>query len=648
MATNSKFSADLGIQTDADLQVDGNVTVSGNLTVNGTQTTVNSTTTSVEDSMLELANANLSSDTLDIGIYGNYDDGLGDGVSEYTGFFRDASDSTWKLFDGLEAEPTTTVNTSGTGYTLADLQVGDLTATTLTATNALTGSSITYPTSDGTNGQVLTTNGSGTLSFGDIPADATKAPLASPVFSGTVDMGTFGNRTRAFEAYGSNVLFDGGSDKIDLIIGDGSSAYMSIQTTDTASAMNIRDYSGNADLVTIERATGNVGVGTNAPDDLLHVFAGDSTATPHSISAFNIESASDVAMNFLTPNTSQAQIRFADPQDDGKGIIGYDHSSDYMFFSTNGPERLRLTSSGDMHLGASDSDVFFYLGSNGGLTGGNSSHNMRASGNQLMFNAGGASSSFVYEVNGSQKMNLASDGKLNVIPSSATDNYGMTIITGNSADTGIKIGRSGANNAMFGLAVVSNGTNSIGRLQFDGDGDVAFGDAANIELRDGNLVRIQSAFSNDTYATNRAVYAEDQGELGYNASVRASKTNITDVDDVSWLYNLNAKTFNKRKKIQGEKQSDGTYSYSYSDTEHSGITEYGFIAEDLESLAPELCFYGYTRDVDADGNELDTFTKGELQGIHYESMVAPMLKLIQNQKDEIDALEVRIATLESE
>ena len=167
MATNSKFSADLSITTDADLQVDGNVTVSGNLTVSGTQTTVNSSTTSVEDSMLELANANISSDIIDIGIYGNYDDGLGDGVSEYTGFFRDASDSTWKLFDGLESEPTTTVNIGGSGYTLADLQVGDLTATTLTATNALTGSSITYPTSDGTNGQVLKTNGSGVLSFGD-------------------------------------------------------------------------------------------------------------------------------------------------------------------------------------------------------------------------------------------------------------------------------------------------------------------------------------------------------------------------------------------------------------------------------------------------------------------------------------------------
>jgi hypothetical protein len=185
MATNSKFSADLGLKTDADLQVDGNVTVSGNLTVNGTQTTVNSTTTSVEDSMLELANSNLSSDTLDIGIYGNYDDGLGDGVSEYTGFFRDATDSTWKLFDGLESEPTTTVNTSGTGYTLADLQVGDLTATTLTATNALTGSSITYPTSDGTNGQFLKTNGSGVLSFGDIPTQYTDSDARGAISGGT-------------------------------------------------------------------------------------------------------------------------------------------------------------------------------------------------------------------------------------------------------------------------------------------------------------------------------------------------------------------------------------------------------------------------------------------------------------------------------
>jgi len=160
MASKVKFFADLGIQSALNTQVDGDLTVAGNLTVTGTTVTVNSTTTSIGDSMFELANQNTSADLIDIGIYGNYNDGLSDGgASEYTGLFRDASNSTWTLFDGLEAEPGTTVNTSGTGYALADFQAGDITATTLTA------ASLSYPSSDGSANQVLQTNGSGTLSF---------------------------------------------------------------------------------------------------------------------------------------------------------------------------------------------------------------------------------------------------------------------------------------------------------------------------------------------------------------------------------------------------------------------------------------------------------------------------------------------------
>ena len=161
MATKAKFYADLGLQSELNTQVDGDLTVAGNLTVTGTTVTVNSTVTSVGDSMMELANQNTSSDLLDIGFYGNYNDGIGSesGVSEFTGLFRDATDSTWKLFDGLEEEPGTTVNLSGTNYALADLTLGDLTSSTLTA------ASLTYPSSDGSANQVLQTNGSGTLSF---------------------------------------------------------------------------------------------------------------------------------------------------------------------------------------------------------------------------------------------------------------------------------------------------------------------------------------------------------------------------------------------------------------------------------------------------------------------------------------------------
>ena len=295
MATNSKFTADIGLKTDADLQIggnttiDGNATVSGNLTVNGTSLTVNATTTSVEDNMLELANQNTSSDTLDIGIYGNYDDGLSDGgATEYTGLFRDASDSTWKLFDGLEVAPTTTVNTSGAGYTLADLTVGDLTATTLTATNGLTGSSITYPTSDGTNGQVIKTNGSGDLSFGNASLDslsdctisaATPNSTTNPPYAGamwieedtgdvyvctnaTTDNNTWVKTGSAdgITASGSNTIIQSPDDT--NVIHVNNSANVGIGTSNANHKVNIHTNDDDDYALRIEGSTNNSAVWT--------------------------------------------------------------------------------------------------------------------------------------------------------------------------------------------------------------------------------------------------------------------------------------------------------------------------------------------------------------------------------------------------
>ena len=96
-----------------------NVTISGNLTVSGTTTTVSSTTVTVNDPLMHLAANNVSADTVDIGFYGTYDDS--GSQDEYAGLFRDAGDQKWKLFKNLQAAPTTTVNTSGTGYAVATL-----------------------------------------------------------------------------------------------------------------------------------------------------------------------------------------------------------------------------------------------------------------------------------------------------------------------------------------------------------------------------------------------------------------------------------------------------------------------------------------------------------------------------------------------
>ncbi len=135
-----------------------NVTIGGNLTVNGTTTTVDSTTLSVADPLIILASGNDSADSVDIGLYGLYDTTGSQDL--YSGFFRDASDSgKWKLFEDLQAAPTTTVNTSGTGYT-----VGTLVAAIESSSATITGGTITGITDlavadGGTGASTFTANG---------------------------------------------------------------------------------------------------------------------------------------------------------------------------------------------------------------------------------------------------------------------------------------------------------------------------------------------------------------------------------------------------------------------------------------------------------------------------------------------------------
>ncbi len=91
--------------------------LSGNLTVSGTLTTIDTNNLTIEDPMIKVANGN-GTDTVDVGFYGMFTNG----GTRYTGLVRDATDGVYKLFTGLESEPTTTVNTAGVGYGLAALE----------------------------------------------------------------------------------------------------------------------------------------------------------------------------------------------------------------------------------------------------------------------------------------------------------------------------------------------------------------------------------------------------------------------------------------------------------------------------------------------------------------------------------------------
>lgn len=91
------------------LTVSGNTVLNGNLEVNGTLTYIDSTTVTIGDNMLKLANTN-TGDTIDTGYYVVYNDG----VEKYAGIVRDATDGVFYLFDSLTTEPNQTINFGST------------------------------------------------------------------------------------------------------------------------------------------------------------------------------------------------------------------------------------------------------------------------------------------------------------------------------------------------------------------------------------------------------------------------------------------------------------------------------------------------------------------------------------------------------
>ena len=97
--------------------IGGDLHVDGNFTVEGSVTYISSSTVNVDDSMLKLS-ANNAADTVDTGVYGLYIEAA---TNKFSGYFRDATDGVFKFYTDLEVEPTSTVNTGGTGYALAQV-----------------------------------------------------------------------------------------------------------------------------------------------------------------------------------------------------------------------------------------------------------------------------------------------------------------------------------------------------------------------------------------------------------------------------------------------------------------------------------------------------------------------------------------------
>lgn len=122
-AGNTTITGFLNVSSTANVQtlnVSGDATISGNLAVNGTLTTINTTNLNITDPLIRLANSNLTTDIVDIGSFGSFGNST---VTQYTGIFRDASDSgIYKVFTGAIPVPGTTVDTANVNFAYGTIQ----------------------------------------------------------------------------------------------------------------------------------------------------------------------------------------------------------------------------------------------------------------------------------------------------------------------------------------------------------------------------------------------------------------------------------------------------------------------------------------------------------------------------------------------
>lgn len=321
-------------------------------------------------------------------------------------------------------------------------------------------------------------------------------------------------------------------------------------------------------------ASGNVGIGTSSPATILHVAAATYTT---SVTVSNGSGASEWQQN------GNNDLYISNYTASGAAI-----------FRTNSTARLRITSDGNyefkQNTGSGNNSVSFDTTIQNALT---------------LDSSGVLSTYSGIEVSGTNSGNR--NAYIDFHSDNTYPDYSLRIIATPGAN-GLRIfearGTGGINITVAEAGPIGFSTSNVERLRIDSSG---------------NLIST-AVYAATVGATNRDLYIDNTGKFGYVSSLRASKVNIEDLTDTSWLSQLNPVSFNYRKKAE-----DGSYT-----DEIDGDIQYGMIAEDVEMVRPDLCFYDETE------NGL------ELRGIQYSKLVPVMLKAIQELHAEIEQLKQRI------
>ena len=363
------------------------------------------------------------------------------------------------------------------------------------------------------------------------------------------------------------------------------------------------DDNATSTAITIDSSE-NVGIGTTSPTNKAHIYkaASGRAWTPDGADVLAIENNDSIAFDIRCPDSNQGLILFSDASARARGIVGYEHSSDAMYMSTAGSERMRINSSGNVGIGTT-------------------------------------SPSLKLEVN---------SGADNVAARFTSTDAGSYIQFMDNNATGHYIGTVGNNFAILN-------TSNVERMRIDSGGNLLVGTTSSLlgkhtiqanQSTNGesvlsvynqslsDLAPALNVIKNSTTTSSGArfvIFRSDGGTqlMGQIVGNGASNVQFASLSDERLKENIQPLSGSLDKVL-----ALNPISYNWKDSgEH---IEAGFVAQEVEQVLPE---YVTTED-DADQ------TKG-LTGGMTAGYISVLTKAIQEQQTLIESLEARITALES-
>jgi hypothetical protein len=326
---------------------------------------------------------------------------------------------------------------------------------------------------------------------------------------------------------------------------------------------------GNQTVMTIDSG-GQLGVGEGSPLGKAHIKTGDAGAISPSSNANELilEGSAACGMTIYSGSTSGGYIYFGDVDADATGGMYYIHSasSDKMFLLTAGSNAIAIDDSQNVGI---------------------------------------------YEPDPLGKLHIKTADAGSITPDVGADEF---IIEG-SGDAGMTIytGTTSTGTIAFGASDLDNG----GRIEYDQSSDemkLYSGNGLALYTDINQAVWMPFVYSDDISAkTTRDLFIASDGQLGYDTSTIRKKLNITDMSDVSWIYQLRPVEF-ERKLSNGKS---------------NGRREQGLIAEEVEKIRKDLVFY----------NQEDPHL---VDGVHYRFLITPLVKALQQQREVIEGLSTRL------